>query len=356
MKRGNNMDNIYEIFNDAKVDFNEYNTYELSPIEKKRMKKEISKKLKMNSYKNKKNGAIVAAAILAITFTSTAVLPNSAFAKVFGTSIEELIHHKDGSLQEYKSVINKEVTQNGVSGKLNEVVLDDGQILISSTFKSNKIKWDESSLVVPKIYINGNLVSNGGGSCKATKLNDTTCNFLSSVTLKDLKNLSGNLDFKVEYDKIFAKDGVEGNWTYKFASNKDKLVLVEKTIPINKNIAYDGDKKISIDNLKISPISTTLNFTMLNYEKTYYNRNHSIEFIVKDQDGKDLHWTSGNTMVENSFWKYDTLDKSITKLKITPVFVDFGQPTKVDENSYSYDSKNEIRKVLDDQSFEIKIK
>ncbi len=53
---------------------------------------------------------------------------------------------------------------------------------------------------------------------------------------------------------------------------------------------------------------------------------------------------------------YLILGKNITKLKITPVFVDFGQPTKVDENSYFYDSKNDSKKVLDDQSFEIKIR
>lgn len=45
------------------------------------------------------------------------------------SSIEEFFNYKSNLLGEYKTVVNKEVTRNGVTVKLNKVLLDEDQIL-----------------------------------------------------------------------------------------------------------------------------------------------------------------------------------------------------------------------------------
>ena len=53
---------------------------------------------------------------------------------IIGNALEKFVYSQEGSLSDYKTVIGDSVKDNGVKVTLNEIILDEGQLLISSTF------------------------------------------------------------------------------------------------------------------------------------------------------------------------------------------------------------------------------
>ena len=199
------MNSVYEMFNDIEVDLSEYNACELNDIEKQRMKTNIRRKLKDTPFRTKRKVAAATVVLSAalITFMGNGV---SANVNLIRTGIEELFHYSGSSLEDYKTIINKAVIQNGVTVKLNEVILDDDQILISSTFSSDKVKWDPSAFVETEVYVNGkDIMYNGGaGGSLAKVITNSTASVVSSIAPSntELLALTGNLHIKVVYNKI----------------------------------------------------------------------------------------------------------------------------------------------------------
>ena len=90
----------------------------------------------------------------------------------------------------------------------------------------------------------------------------------------------------------------------------------------------------------MSPISTKLNYKMLNGTKV------DVTFIGKDQDGKELIPHSGLTLSKNSYWRFEKLENSVTKIILTPVLTSGEEGEK----------KTNYRKVLTEEEFEVVIK
>lgn len=350
------MGKIYQILNDVDIDLDEYKDCELSDIEKKQMKKNIKNKLKGKNFNKKRKVAVAAAVFLGITFMSPFVGKNVlANIKLLGISIEEFMQNKSSTLKDYKAVIDKDVKQNDVSIKLNEFILDGNQVVISSTINSDKVKWKESAVALsPQIYINDKnvMAAGGGGSSKQKKIDDSTCGFLNFLILndKDLANLKGDLHVKIVYDTIFnGGNELKGNWTFEFNYNKDKILKNIKTVPINRTLNLDSFKldnaKVNIENLRISPIATTLNFTQTD------ERKYNMSFIVKDQDGNEVKWFTGSVGNGPSCFIYDTSEKNIRKLKITPVITVYKGEKRTGPHEVA--REEDYTKVLQEQTFEV---
>ncbi|MGC7873308.1 DUF4179 domain-containing protein [Desulfosporosinus sp. SYSU MS00001] len=346
------MNNIYQLLNEVDIDFSNYPEYELSAHEIKQMKRAF-RKSRFNLAKSYKIGiAIAMTLIIGFALLIMPMAGKEALANIFGISIEEFIHYRTSTLQDYKTVVNRTINQDGVAVTLNEVAIDNNQILVSSTFQAEGVKWAESSSVMPNIYINGQELSSNGGTCKAIVRDNNTCSFLSSIHLtKDfIKN--GNLDMKIEFNEIWGDTHKKGNWAFEFYTSKDNLSGKVKTITINKEILLGQGNTISVDNLKLSPISTVLNFTMK--EQDPKDKSYDMQFIVQDQNGNELKWVSGSTGLKSNFWIYETLNEKVTKLKITPVTIYYGKPQQVGDHEYRQNSDHKT--ILKDQAFEIKIK
>ena len=106
---------------------------------------------------------------------------------------------------------------------------------------------------------------------------------------------------------------MERRMGFSFKASGDKLKAETKTIPIHKHFKLENGQKIELENLKVSPISTKLNYKMLNGTKV------DVTFIGKDQDGKELIPHSGLTLSKNSYWRFEKLENSVTKIILTPV-------------------------------------
>jgi hypothetical protein len=223
---------------------------------------------------------------------------------------------------------------------MNEVLIDDNQIIISSTFYSDKVNLEKALSMFPKVYINGKEVSEGGG-CKVEKNKDSTYTSLTLINANDI-NLEGNLNIKVSYRNIGFESGksINGKWDFKISANKDNLATEVRTIPLNKSLTLDSGQKILIENFKITPITATIHYTMTNGKK------YDLHFKVEDQNGNELKFFSGHTMSTNNYFRYNTLDESITKLKVTPFLI----------SGYEGELKTDFKRILQEETFEINIR
>ena len=318
---------------------------------------------KRSILKNKNHGlkikfATAVLVVVVLTFISN-LSGNNVLGKInkLGTSIEEFLNHKDNSLQDYKTIINKSVTNNGITAQLNEFMIDEDEIIISSTFNSSKVELSARASVGPQIYINGKDIMVDGfvGSSEVNPINFSTLSFFNKVMPKDNKfmKLTGDIHVKVVYDRIRTENKtISGNWVFEFTTNKDKLSETIKKIPINKSFTVNPGPKITVSDLSVSPVGMKLKYTISD------SLNYIINFILSDEKGNQIPSISGAggsyseaNPEANGVWNYDIIDKSITKLKITPVLKAI-KKTK----SGSHEETVDYTKVLEENSFEINIK
>jgi len=236
-------------------------------------------------------------------------------------------------------------------------MIDGEQIIVSSTFNTNKIKLEYSTDVQPQIYINGkDIMEHGGGSTSEAKVVDnSTFSFLNEISPQNNEfiNLTGDIHIKIVYDKIQTQNQVlKGKWIFEFTTNKDKIPVDTKTIPINRNFITDKGLKITIKDLRISPIATKLDYAISD------SLNYVIDFNLQDESGKEIPFVSGNggsysqaSPGSQGVYCYDILSGNITKLKITPVLKAMKQPKEG-----SHEETVDYKRVLVEETFEIKVK
>ncbi|MFP3822274.1 DUF4179 domain-containing protein, partial [Bacillus sp. SIMBA_008] len=58
---------------------------------------------------------------------------------LIGSKMEDYVNSRGEPLKEYKTTIGQTVNDNGVEVRLDEVMIDEGQIIVNSTFKSNSV-------------------------------------------------------------------------------------------------------------------------------------------------------------------------------------------------------------------------
>ena len=341
------MKDLFAMLNEVVVDENEYDETPLSDMEKKQIKRRMKKKLKKKQNHTKRNIVIVTSAAALFFITMTVDMRGMiADIPLIGSKMEDYINSKGEPLKEYKTTIGQTVYDNGVEVRLDEVLIDEGQIIVNSTFKSSSVKLGEVFPAHPHIYINGEeLNGSGGGGQK--KVNDYTYTFFSTTDLKDTNmnkmNLEGELDIKVIYRRITPlndKAPVKGEWGFSFKASGDKLKAETKTIPIQKYFTLENGQKIEVEDLKISPVSTKLNYKMLNGSEL------DVTFSAKDQNGNDLKPMSGHTLAKDSYARFEKLDDSVTTIMFTPTVTSGEEGEK----------KTDYRKVLKEEAFEVVVK
>lgn len=341
------MKDKFEMMNDMVVDLSEYEVCELNDIEKKQIKKRLKSKIKNKNSKKK-----IAVIVIALGLGCIGIVNNIsvlADIPIIGSVIEEYVNSKGKSLEDYKTIVGETEVDSGITVKLNEVVLDAGQFIISSTFKSNKVNLDDI-YAFPTVYINGSEVSkNGCGSDK--KIDDNTYNMFTAIDLKNI-DMKDNLDIKIIYENIQIKTilnkhkELPGKWSFEINSSLEKLISDMKTIAINKEFKLDNGQEIKVEDLIITPISTKLSYKMTKENKNDVTFKYDVLFKVEDESGNELKRVSGATASENSHLRFETLDDNIKKLKVTPYVISGQEGEK----------KTDYHKVLYDETFYIEIK
>lgn len=275
-------------------------------------------------------------------FVSTTMAEALSNIPIIGSALEEFVYSKEDALQDYKTVIGESVEDNGMKVTLNEVILDEGQLLISSTFHTdlsdNDLAYNWFSDI--EVYINGSTLSPAGGGGPVHGITHSKVNYFWTADLEDIK-LQDNHQIKIVFNDLERSDAkkvIKGKWSFEFTASGEKLMANRKTIPIDKQFTLESGQKIDVEELVLTPVSTRLNYKMENITE-------DLHFRFEDQNGVELQEFSAVTMGPSNYNRFVALEDYVTKLKVIPYI-----------HSADHAAGDRGEKVLYDEVFEIDVK
>lgn len=293
---------ILELFNYIEKDDKEDERVDLkmNDLRKKKLRKNLLKQVKgKNSIKNfrYKVAAVAAIVILSIGLAMPAVAKSVSVLK----SMIQTLSNKDddnGVYERYSKIINKSVTDKGITFTINEVLCDEKTLMISYTIKSEgdikkivrstKEVYENSRVDNAAFFISNYLTIDGikpfgGGPLSGndkfldehTYVNSEAIYFYNEK-LPDVFNV--NLDIK----NIFK---IEGNWNFKFSVPKKEVLKDSKIFKPNTTVKFP-DATVNIEKVAFTPINTYVDIVGKYTKEEYKDRIKRKEaFNMKREEG-----------------------------------------------------------------------
>ncbi|WP_088188900.1 DUF4179 domain-containing protein [Desulfosporosinus sp. FKA] len=359
---------IFKLFNQVSFEENEseindMDCDEISKLQKERIKKYLNKRIKGNfSLKLFKYCSTAVAVGLVCLIGIGTAYPAFAENVPVLNSITQALNNQfgyHGNYAEYSQMINKSVTDNGITVTINEALADNSKLIIGYTIKSAKKINDLEVVGISKfLKINGKAVS-GGGSGMGNYQDDNT--YVGSEEIHT--NLPQNSDlFNVDLD-IDDIRGIKGKWDFAFSVSKDGLTK-HSTVFTPKKVVDFPDSKVTIDKVVFSPIDTAIfvsgNYTdknrklkdsLFDYDYWLAFDDKGVELIPKGIGGGS---SNSNTQTFHSEMDYETMNNMPKYLTIIPcrIIPSAGGGVKMDadgkETKLSVETKEpvEINKVI----------
>lgn len=285
--------NIYDMLNDIDIDLSEYDKEDFNDIEKIKIKKKFIKSIKQKNTisNNKKNISIASAIIISLGIIS--VTPIGTYASKI---ISDLVFDIKSALKveidydNHINVINKSVTKEDLTLRLNEALLNDNELIVSmSTILKEKIPKDitiEGDLN-QKLYVNGEFIDKANSS-SAVNVNKNNIDEILHFNL-DTSKYSGVIDIKVELEEIniykYVKNNyvkektIKGPFVFEFDLDTTRMNKAMKNIELNKVIEFGNNQNITLNKFVYTPLTQKINYTK--NEEAFKNE---IELVLKGFD------------------------------------------------------------------------
>lgn len=337
---------IYKLFNEVKLEESEFNNMgeEIPEITKERLKENLNKKIKSKkNFKTLKYGSLAAAISLISIIGIGTVSPAFAENIPVLSSITQTLNDKfgfHGEYQKYSQMLNKSVTDNGVTLTINEVLADDSKLILGYTIKSNKKIEDLQVVGLSRfLQINGNSFGSGG-SAVGNYIDDYT--FVGSEEIHTtLPQGSKKINISLNVDDIM---GIKGKWNISFTASKEELLRNSNVFKPNNKIDLP-DSNVTIDKVVFSPIDISIfingnskNKNVKSGPNGWFDYNYwiafddkGVELTPKGLGGGHFDSKTGVFTSEMTYVKMNYIPKFLTIIpcKITP---SAGGGVSVDEN------------------------
>lgn len=325
---------IYKLFNHIKLEESEFNDMngEVDEMQKERIKKNLNKKIKnKNNLKMFKRGSVAAAAaligIMAIGTVSPALAQNIPVL----SSITQTLNDRlglGGNYVEYSQIINKSITDKGITLTINEVLADDSKLVIGYTVKSDKELKEFHGIGLSRfLKVNGK--QNGGHGSSYGENIDAYTYVGNEEFHTNLPKTSDKFNIDLNVDEII---DTKGSWKFAFSVSKEELTKNSKIFkPVNK-IDFP-DSTVTIDKVVLSPIDTSIFLSgkdkykkepnggsMFDYDYWIAFDDAGVELIPKSLGGGSHDTKTGIFQIEMQYAKSKNIPKYLTIVpcKITP--------------------------------------
>lgn len=383
------MKNQYDLLNGSSVDFDEYEEIELTASEKKRIKKRLKRDIKPA---RKKARPLIAAAVLLLAVTPMMMQNETVWASAvrisqqIGQQIELLMNKPEGSLSSYKKTVNETATDQGIQVKVNELMLDDGQVLLGLTISADefrrtalglhrdapirpgelRVKIGNMSFFDSASSIREEPIKNKDGSWNylyALKLTQADTNGDGKIDVEGynvLDHIDPNKNYQIsaqftsldfEKNPAQTKSGnyrdsygeIKGNWTVHTSVNGSKIIADTKVYPLNKEIPINEkgiEGVLSIKEVRVSPVSIKLHYTFT-ASKGNAQFGTQVGVTIKDQNGRDLSESGsggGTDRVLEMEEEYRN-DKGVVMLRFVPYVSDYENDSSKDLTSDAFNLK-----------------
>lgn len=224
---------------------------------------------KLEKRKNRKfkKGLISAAAIALVLMGGTYIFGDSVVAsvKLAMFDIENYLKiNKD--IQDYKTIIGKSISNDGITIQLNEVILDHDDIIVSTTVKSEEPLGEMGIDTSGDLYINGKRISNGAGGSSGLIDDYTQEEVLIYHLDKELQD--GDLNIELKYNGVYYNDkNIRGNWKFEFKANGDALKINTNIIKLDNTFVLENGQKITLDEYRSNDVGQKIHYSIENKDK-----------------------------------------------------------------------------------------
>lgn len=356
---------IYKLFNQIKLEESEFNAVdeEAHTIQKERIKKNLKKKIKIkNNLKILKYSSAAAAVGLACLIGIGTAYPAFAENIPILSSISQILNDKfgfHGDYTKYSQVVNKSVTDKGITVTINEALADDSKLILGYTIKSNKkIEGLEVVGLSRFLKINGKTFGSTGSG---------TGNYIDDYTYVGSDEIHTTLPknsdrFNVDLN-VTDIMGIKGKWNFAFSVSKDGLSKQSTVFKPNNKLDFP-DSNVTIDKVVFSPIDTAI-FVSGNYkDKNRKQDGHTFDYdnwIAFDDKGIELIPKGGGGTSDSHKQTFQS-EMDFVNMKNTPKYLTIipckitpsaGGGVSVDENgketpiTLETQKPEEISKIID---------
>ncbi|NFO05001.1 DUF4179 domain-containing protein [Clostridium botulinum] len=311
---------IYDMLNEVNINIDDYERHDFNDLERKKIKSNFKKSILKK--KSRKRGMIAGVAIVALTIgmlgSNIGVSALSKVSYIINNDIASFLGI-ERNLDEYKTVINKSITDKGITVQLNEVILDGDEMTVSCNASSDKkIRDDESVIPDCNIYINGKNMSTGAGG-GAKKIDDYTTQSVLTYNLKD-KDLTGDLNIKISCSEIVLNDKfTKGKWNFEFKTNGDQLRIDTKEIPLNNKFTLENGTEYTLEKYTDNSLGEKI-YASINHSNS--KSNYAVDLKGSDDLGNKVEFYLSHGDKNSGLFKIETIDGNLNEnaklLKLTP--------------------------------------
>lgn len=232
--------------------------------------------------------------------------------------------------EQFSTSVNKTVKKNGIKITIDEIVIDNNTLAITSTIEGKKLKENRGDAC--HIKLNGKSLSAYGSEDK--KIDD---NKLMRITYANISDMELPNDIDVDLNIVWIGD-VKGPWDFKFKVSKTDKSTNSKVINLNKSIKIP-DSTLNLEKLVISPLGNTIIYTGV-YDKLNENMKNGIcGFVVMDDKVRKLEtkFEGSSSGKENYNGKIEILNdlSNVKALTIVPVFKNWDKTKEINGLRYS---------------------
>ncbi len=334
---------IYRLFNDIQSDVDGYDSLSMNELDKKRMQhsaKQIASAYPKQQRKMNQSRKWIAAACA--TLMVCGIMMTDVGSAVVYAAKENVAYHissflgLDRNLSEYTTVLGTEQTDNGYTIRLNEVILDQNTLIVSTDVyktdsEGNILEEVPMGIPIGDVFINGReAVKVAAGGAQYDELGNTL-GAVIQYHLDDRIDTSGELDIKLVYHNISVEEGrPTGNWKFHFIADGKALADATQHIPINYIVTSDDDASISFSHYSSNVLGVRIYYSIegkLN-KNIYLNgvddAGNEVQFISNVYEG-NYAGTEGKgymTPYSNGMITEDTKSLTLTPFVSTDIVKD----------------------------------
>lgn len=327
--------NIYEMLNEANIDLDEYKKQDFTEFEKKKIKNKFKRSVNKKDFYKK---GIVVASVAVVSF---GILGSNLGTYAFETlgviayDISNALGIKK-DIAEYKTVVNQGITKNGIKIKLNEVILDNDELIVSTTATSDKKLGGAGDISLDgDVYINGRNVSEGA-SGSASQLDEYSAESVISHSLDNIdeNDLKGDIDIKIKYSRgHIGEQDIRGPWVFEFKVNGDELRAETKEIKLDNSFTFDNGQNIKLEKYTSNDVGQKIYFS-LDSQGTDYN----MELRGHDDLGNEVTFYISRVRGDQGIFKIESIDglvnENAKELKLTPYATEETKTSGQSSNDY----------------------
>lgn len=287
------MKDIYELLNEVDIDFSNVTEMEVDELERKRGKKRLMQSI----YKRRNNtskiiagiSALIIAGSLSVVVSSPTIAAN---IPIIGSLIQKNLIDVNKEYENYLNVIGTTQSIEDVDVTFENAIVDKNMLFLSFVVKdNNRCIEGMDAFGTMNVKVNGKEINTSGGG-EHERIDEHTIRILRTFNW-NYDKLPENMNIEIDMhlpNLITARE----KFKTKFSVDTNEIEEKTYTKKLNKSFMV-SDIQCRIEEITVSPLLTNLKY----YAETE-NDGFMLNFVIYDQDGREIKFNGGESTTKGS--------------------------------------------------------